>query len=489
MKHLKLLILSLLSICMFTACTDTDKKAVTPNIILILADDLGYSDISCYRNANPDPATAMPSTAQTPHIDVLADQGMRFTDFYCGAAVCSPSRSALISGRNATRLGIFNYLPENCPMHLRSEEITIAELLKNKAYKTGHFGKWHLTSKGTDQPLPNDQGFDYSFFTYNNARPSHRNPENYYRNGEPVGPLKGYACGLVVDEAIAWLERNKENPDPFYINVWFNEPHMKVAAPEELSSRHQYNQEYYGAIENMDLAVGKLLTYLSEKELDENTIILFSSDNGSRWDHSNDPFRGEKCFNYEGGLRVPFIIKWPGQIAAGQVSEMPGSFTDVLPSLAAITEIPVPSDRSYDGMDLSPVFLGKEKALERAEPLFFYRYFHDPICMLRDGDWCLLGYQKLIPLAESLDEGQLANIRPWYFQENHMEYLKTQVPTMFELYNLKVDREQELDVSAQHPERVEAMKAKMLALREEMVEEGGDWYASKPAANGEQEKE
>ncbi|MBN2172863.1 MAG: sulfatase-like hydrolase/transferase, partial [Bacteroidales bacterium] len=449
----------------------------TPNIVLILADDLGYNDISCYRNSNPGQSTEFPPTAQTPNIDKLAEQGIRFTDFYCGAAVCSPSRSALITGRNATRVGIYNWIPENSPMHLRTSEITIAELLKKKSYKTAHFGKWHLTSKGTDQPLPNDQGFDYSFFAYNNAVPSHHNPENYYRNGKPVGKLEGYACQLVVDEALQWLDKEKDNEASFYIDIWFNEPHLKVAAPEELTKRHKYNKEYYGAIENMDVAVGRLMDYLKQNNLIENTIVIFTSDNGSRWDHSNDPLRGEKCFNYEGGVREPFIVSWPPRIPKGKLSRFNGSFTDILPTIASITGIPLPTDRKYDGIDISPVFFGVQHNPERDEPIFFYRYFHDPICMIRKGDWCLLGYQKLIPFAETLNEGELANISPWNFEENHMEYLKNQVPAMFELYNLNDDVEQKHNLANQYPELVEEMKKAMLQLRNEMVKEGGDWYS------------
>jgi len=463
---------------LFAACnqiTHSDNK-LGPNIVLILADDLGYNDISTFRRLHLDKQPENPPTCLTPNIDKLAKDGMIFTDFYCGAAVCSPSRASLLTGKNCTRLGIYNWVPENQPMHLRSEEITLAELLKAKNYKTGHFGKWHLTSQNTNQPLPNDQGYDYSFFSYNNAMPSHRNPVNYFRNGQAVGPLEGYACGLVVDEAINWLNTNETYQAPFYINIWFNEAHSKVAAPPELASRHKLNNEYYGCIENMDLAIGKLMAYLKEKNLENNTIVIFTSDNGSEIDSSNDPFRGVKHFNYEGGVRVPFVIKWPEQIPAGTESKMPCSFTDVFPTIAALTGTEFTAEKKIDGIDISEILKGKQKTIERENPIFFFRYFHDPICMLRDGDWCLLGYKNYISPSETLDIIKLANVDSWNFNENHMKYLKNATPEIFELYNMSYDKEQKNDVSAQHPEIVKRMKEKMLAYRDEMITEGGDWY-------------
>ncbi|MCL3779272.1 arylsulfatase [Prolixibacteraceae bacterium JC049] len=445
-----------------------------PNVVIILADDLGYNDISCYRNLHPRHSD-VPPTTHTPNIDKLAEQGMLFTDFYSGAAVCSPSRAALLTGRNSTRVGIYNWIPGESPMHLRSSEVTIAEMLKQANYQTGHFGKWHLTSEGTDQPIPNGQGFDYSFFAYNNAKPSHHNPVNYQRNGEPVGSLKGYACQLVVDEAVNWLEKRDANK-PFYINVWFNEPHLKVAAPQELTQKHQYNKEYYGAIENLDLAIGRLMGFLKKNDLEKNTIVMFSSDNGSRVDHSNDPLRGEKCFNYEGGVRVPFIAKWNNRIPENKQCVAPGSFTDILPTIAHIANVKKPSDRKIDGEDISSLLLGKAKKLKRETPIFFYRYFHDPVCMLRDGDWCLLGYKNWYPKAETLNEGKLANIRPWQFKENHMLYLSEQQPERFELYNLRNDKEQDVDLANKYPKMVKKMKKQMLKLKKEMVAEGGNWF-------------
>lgn len=319
-----------------------------PNLIIFLADDLGYNDLSCYRTTGSDLSPWTPTT-RTPYIDNLAENGMRFTSFYCGAAVSSPSRAALITGRNATRTGIYNWIPPNTPMHLRNEEITIAEILKETGYQTAHFGKWHLTSEGSDQPLPEDQGFDYSFFTYNNAVPSHKDPVNFFRNGEPAGELKGYSCQLVVDEAIGWLGSRENKDKPFYINVWFNEPHEKVAAPDELTAHHSYNNIYYGAIENLDIAVGRLMDYLKYNNLIKNTIVIFTSDNGSQVYGSNDPLRGEKCFNFEGGIRVPFIISWPDHVPVNTTSEFIGSFTDILPSVANITGTAIPKERKIDG--------------------------------------------------------------------------------------------------------------------------------------------
>lgn len=478
-------LLSLLVYILITltiSCQNTKKES--PNIIMILADDLGYNDLSCYRSINQ-PQSDKPPTCNTPNIDALAKDGLMFTDFYCGAAVCSPSRSSLLTGRNSTRVGIYNWIPKNSPMHLRSEEVTIAEMLKEKNYHTGHFGKWHLTSENTDQPLPNDQGFDYSFFTYNNAIPSHENPINFIRNNQEVGKIEGYSCQLVVMEAIEWLKTVKYSENPFYINIWFNEPHEKVAAPDSLIEKHNYNKKYYACIENMDIAVGKLRTFLKDNGMDKNTIIMFSSDNGSQQVASNDPLRGEKCFNYDGGVRVPFIVNWPGRVPSGEKTNAIGSFTDILLSISKITGTQLPTDRVLDGEDISSIFFGKTSTFERKKPIFFYRYFHEPISMLREGDWLLLGYDSIIPYEINYNQVELAKLKPaegepqwsmWGFQPVHMEFLKDIYPSKFELYDMKTDEGQRKDVSNTNPEIVLSMKEKMLNLQKEMVSEGGDWF-------------
>lgn len=454
-----------------------------PNIIIFLADDLGYSDVSRYRELLNENGV-LSATSMTPNIDNLAGEGMLFTDFYSGSAVCSPSRSALLTGRNATRNGIYNWIPEKSPMHLKNEAITIAEMLKEKGYETAHFGKWHLTSKDMGQPIPNDQGFDYSFFTHNNAIPSHKDPVNFIRNGNVVGELKGYSCQLVVDEAMEWFSKRSQQAKPFYINVWFNEPHEKVAAPEEFTSRHSRNPEYYGAIENMDNAVGRLLDFLKNNGLDKNTLVIFSSDNGSQVQHSNAPFRGEKCLNFEGGIRVPFIVKYNGVIPLGTVKRTPGHFTDILPTIASITDSNLPG-QTLDGTDLSEVFKNKKEKVNRIHPIFFYRYFHDPICMIREDNWILLGYDNKIPYAEDYDVKELANLKPdpnnpgwsmWSFQPVHMKFIERQHIQHYELYDLNQDVGQRNDVSVHNPKIVSRLKGEMLRLKEEMITEGGNWF-------------
>lgn len=442
-----------------------------PNVICILADDLGYTDVSCYRNYyGVDPAEG--SEAQTPNLDRLAAQGMMFTDFYSGAPVSSAARAALMTGRNCTRVGVYNWIPPASPMHMRDEETTIAEVMKAGGYRTAHFGKWHLTSEGMGQPIPNDQGFDYSFFAYNNALPSHKNPVNYLRNGEPVGELEGFACQIVVDEAIEWLDENASQP--FYINVWFNEPHSKEEAPDSLKARHKRFPEYYGCIENMDLAIGRLMAYLEEKGLADHTIVTFASDNGSQKKGSNLPLRGAKLYNFEGGACVPFIIRYPGVVPAGVISSATGSFLDLLPTFASMAGVPLPEGLSVDGTDISDVFSGKADRVEkRGDALFFYRYFNDPICMLREGKWCLVGYQWPVP-EKGLPSTKI--ITPWNFEKNHMDSLLVQKPRFFELYDLEKDKFQKENLAEKHPETVEKMKAKMLRLREETVREGGNWF-------------
>ena len=215
-------------------CTGFTKDK-RPNVITLLVDDLGYRDIGCYGGP-----------VKTPVLDKLAAEGVRFTDFHSGAPVCSPSRATFLTGRNHIRAGVYSVLSEQRHrMHLLKSETTLAEVLKDEGDGTAHFGKWHLGMpvNNRDNPTPAEHGFDYWFGLVNGAHPSHKDPTNFLRNGKPVGPMKGYSCQLVVDEAIDWLDKKRDADEPFFINLWFNEPHAVIAAPDEIVSR-------YGALNN-----------------------------------------------------------------------------------------------------------------------------------------------------------------------------------------------------------------------------------------------
>ena len=204
-------------------------KDKQPNVITLLVDDLGYRDIGCYGGP-----------LKTPVLDKLAADGVRFTDFHSGAPVCSPSRATFLTGRNHIRAGVYSVLSEQRHrMHLLRSETTLAEVLKNEGYGTAHFGKWHLGMpvNGRDNPTPADHGFDYWFGLVNGAHPSHKDPTNFLCNGKPVGEMKGYSCQIVVDEAITWLDEERGADEPFFLNLWFNEPHAVIAAPDEIVSR------------------------------------------------------------------------------------------------------------------------------------------------------------------------------------------------------------------------------------------------------------
>lgn len=472
---------SYLSFCIFYSLNALSKGDL-PNVVFILADDLGYNDVSFYRNLNfSEPYDGIP-TSQTPNIDKLAKEGIAFTDFYCGAAVSSPSRAALLTGRNHTRLGIYNWIPSDSPMHLLTEEYTIAELMKDKGYSTAHFGKWHLSSSGMGHPIPNNHGFDYSYFTHTDEKLKHFNPNCYFRNGVPVGKQKGYACNLMVDEAIGWLEKRKTT-EPFFINLWFNEPHFPLAAPDSLTKRHDYNSLYYGAIENMDLSIGRFMEYLKLKKMDDNTIVFFASDNGADINHSNDPYRLGKCFLYEGGVRIPFIVKWKNRVSKGQVSSYNGIFEDIIVTLSHLIGQKLPEDRVYDGEDLTKVIIDGNNICYRKKDVFFHRYFQDPMCMLREGEWVLLGYyNEIIPIEEdhklglALTAVKRATHSEWGFNEEHMQMLKKMRPRYYSLYNLKKDREQKRDLSNFYPEIVKRLKRKMLIRLEEELNEGPNWF-------------
>ncbi len=445
-----------LAVVLFALFSDADADT-RPNIVILFADDMGYQDVGCFG-----------STIKTPHIDGLARAGMRFTDFYAGAPNCSPSRAALMTGRIASRTGIFNYIPPAHGMHLPADEITIAQLLQKEGYATGLFGKWHLshTDVGSTQPKPADYGFDYTYCTRNNAEPSHKDPDNFYRNGTPLGVQKGYSCQLVADETIGWLESREADAPPFFAYVAFHEPHKKLASPPELKAEYagasKADALYFANIANLDAAIGRILKTLDGLDLVKDTFVLFASDNGPWREGSQGPLRGKKSDIWEGGIRVPGIMRWPGRISAGVTSSEPVGVVDMLPTLCAVAGVDAPTDRAMDGTDVTPLFRAEE--LVRTRPLFWYFYRNSPQMALRAGDWVLNGFVD-DPVAK----------RSHWLSSEDMPFIKESTPTRFELFNVRTDMGQQKNLAESEPARLAELKAQMVALHRDVVEEGDDW--------------
>jgi arylsulfatase A len=416
-------------------CGATRAQAPT-HVVTIVCDDLGYGDLACYGHP----------FIKTPNLDRLASEGMLLTSCYSAMPVCSPSRAGFLTGRNPNRYGIHNWIPSGSGIYLPATEITAATHLKRAGYRTGHFGKWHLSSTmDGSEPTPGDHGFDYWFATQNNAAPSHENPTNFYRNGAAVGALSGYSCQLVASEAIAWLDGlPNRTTEPVYLNVWFHESHEPVESPANIvadyymSATSDYDEaQYFANVTNMDQAVGRLLDALDAYGMSADTLVFFTSDNGpetldrypnaDRSYGSPGPLRGMKLHMYEGGYRVPGIIRWPGMTRPGQVVDEPVSGLDVLPTLAEIAGVTLPADRAYDGASFLSIFDGRPVA--RAVPLF-WRY-----------DSAIGG-----PMDLSVRLG------PW-------KLLSDPGRTFFELYNLDRDIGETLDLAAFEPDVLQQMVA------------------------------
>lgn len=437
---------------------DKESKVNKPNILILLADDMGYADLNCYGGLS-----------ETPNLDALAQEGVRFTNFYAAAPNCSPSRAGLLTGRSPSIVGMYNYRPPGHPMHLLGNEVTIAEVLKKQNYQTSIFGKWHLGCLSQDpdfnHPQPNDQGFDYYLSTENNAEPSHLNPVNFVRNGERIGEIKGYSCQILADDAISWMENHYNDDAPFFIYVPFHEPHARVASPPELVEKYKQfppkDAEYLANIENLDLAAGRIIDYLKEKNLFDNTIILFASDNGSYRKASNGDLKAVKSFVYEGGIRVPGIFHYPAlQKKPGMVLEQPAGFVDVLPTICDILEIEPPNEKTLDGTSILNLIKGE--SFIRENPLYWFFYRTSPEIALRKGDYMIMGKDyDSIP-------------RSHQFSARDMEYIKNMDLNEYELYNLKKDIGQE-DNIFQDVQDAEILKSMIDNQLQEIQKEGYYW--------------
>jgi arylsulfatase A-like enzyme len=390
-----------------------------PNVVVILADDLGYGDLGSYGHP----------VLKTPALDRLASEGLRLTSYYAPSPLCSPSRASLLTGRIHLRTGIESWIPPDADVQLGPRELTVATLLKRRGYETFLAGKWHLNG-GLDvarHTQPQDHGFDEWIALHAWAIPHHHDPTNFFRNGKAVGEMRGFTAQIVVDEALSWLER-RPRKGPFFIYMPFPEPHGTISSPDFFNALYSSLTtgrpdpmandgrvpanlaargpgEYYANVTHLDFQIGRFLEGLDRRGLREETLVLFTSDNGpvtTDWRHwwevnlygDTGGFRGRKADLYEGGIRVPALVRWPGRVPAGRVSDAVVSGVDLLPTLASVVGFPVPADRPIDGEDVSGLLRGEPFA--RRRPLYWEfdddQGFH---YALREGSWKLLADRAL----------------------------------------------------------------------------------------------
>ncbi len=364
-----------------------------------MADDLGVYDLGCYGQ----------KLIRTPNIDRLASEGIRFTDCYAGATVCAPSRSVLMTGQHTghTTVRSNDSLRTGRRVSLRADDVTVAQLLKGpewrdafddtRGYATAIFGKWGLGEPGTPG-LPNDHGFDEWFGFLNQQHAHDHYPEYLWRNktkevlrGNLRGLRQEYASDLMAREGLYFIERHIYTP--FFLYFTPTVPHARFEAPSLGPYANQpWPQEaknYAAMVTRMDSYVGRIMDLLKETRLDESTVVFFTSDNGGEFDFklfaSNGPLRGKKGSIYEGGIRVPMIVRWPGKIKPGAVSSFPWSFCDVMPTLADLAGLRA-LPRNIDGISVVPTLMGKAQNPDRA--MYWESYEEDGFDQaVRIGRW------------------------------------------------------------------------------------------------------
>jgi arylsulfatase A-like enzyme len=431
-----------------------------PNFIIIFADDQGYQDLGCY--GSPD--------IKTPNIDRMAKEGMRFTAFYA-QTVCGPSRAALMTGCYPLR----NARNDNGSVphpKLASSEITIAEILKTQGYSTGIFGKWDLAGHSQTgfnyDLLPGKQGFDVSF----NTPGSNDAYVNLVRDRVMIEARADMAqlTRRYTDEAISFIKTNADRP--FFAYVPHTMPHTILAVSEEFKGRSAGG--FYGdVIEEIDHNVGRILDTVKAAGIDERTYIIYTSDNGPWWirkDHGGhaEPLRGAKTSAWEGGLRVPCVIRAPGRVPAGVTCELVTATIDILPTIANIAGATAPTDRVIDGIDIGDIWHGKQSTLDRA---FFY-YQHNSLRAVRRGPWKLH-----LPHSPADRQSIVARWLPHIAPEDRA-FLD--VP---HLYNLDDDIGEARNVAVQHPEIVARLRAELDAIAVDLGNAEGRGSNARPWGN------
>jgi arylsulfatase A-like enzyme len=393
-----------------------------PNIIFILADDLGYGDLGCYGQ----------KLIKTPNIDDLARQGTRFTQFYAGSTVCAPSRCALMTGKHAGHGRIRGNGGKGEGGTLQAGDTTVPKILKQAGYRTAVIGKWGLGNQNSPG-VPNRQGFDYSFGYLDHVHAHDYWTDHLFRNGERVEiPPKTYSHDLFAKEALDFVRR--EQGKPFFLYLTFTIPHAKFNPPTDAPYSNQDwsqpDKKLAAMMTRMDNDIGRLMSLLKELDLENDTIVFFTSDNGPREQgaklfQSAGPFRGIKRDLYEGGIREPMIVRWPGKVKPGATSEQVWTFWDVLPTLADIAGAKSTSD--IDGISMLPALYGQNQSRQD----FLYWEFHERGFdqAVRMGDWKAVRHNKgpleLFDLEKDPGEAKnVARVNPAVVQKIE-EYLKT----------------------------------------------------------------
>ena len=410
-----------------------------PNFVVIFCDDLGYSDLGCFGSQK----------IKTPNIDRMAAEGMRLTSFYSTCSVCSPSRSSLLTGCYPRRVNMHVNHENLCVLFpgdrkgLNPEEMTIAEVLKAKNYATICVGKWHVG----DHPnfLPHKQGFDSYFgIPYSNDMNRKEVPLPLLRNERVIeSPVdQPMLTPRYTKEVVKFIYGNKDKPFLVYLPHTF--PHLPLFASSRFKGKSAHGR-YGDTIEEIDWSTGEILKALKDTGVDDNTLILFTSDNGSRQPGSNDPLRGRKGQTWEGGQRVPCVARWPGKIPEGSESSEIVSTLDLLPTFAKLAGVPLPT-KPIDGHDASDILLGEKDARSKHEAFYYYQM--DQLQCVRSGKWKL----------------HLA------LKSKKRNWGKPEGKTPRQLYDLDKDTGETTDVSSDHPDVVK----RLLALAEMARSELGD---------------
>lgn len=443
------------------ACLAIRLEAAQPNFVVIFTDDQGYADLGCFGGKH----------VSTPRIDQMADEGAKLTSFYVAAPVCTPSRAALMTGCYPKRIEMatgdnFPVLLAGDAKGLNPSEITIAEVLKSAGYKTGIFGKWHLG----DQPefLPTRQGFDEYFglpyshdiHPYHTQQKKYQFPPLPLLDGETVvemDPDADYLTRRITERAIAFIEKHKD--EPFFLYIPHPIPHRPLHAsppfmkdvPQALKAKlaneskndtidyRTRDKLLRQAIGEIDWSVGQILDALKERGLDENTVVIFTSDNGPSLPGKATPLSGKKGSTLEGGMREPTVIRWPGKIAAGVVNNKLMTTMDLLPTFAKLAGAQLPEDRVIDGKDIWPVLSSDAESPHEA---FFY-FRGNTLEAVRSGDW------KLHLAA--------AGTNPKGSRSSH--------PALF---NLETDISEKKNLLGSHPETVARLTSYAMAFEKEL---------------------